>query len=48
MNGIPRSGPAPEDVAVIGLGCLYPGAPDVGTFWRNIVSKASAITDPPP
>ena len=38
----------PEDIAVIGLACLFPGAPDVGTFWRNIVGKVDAITDPPP
>ena len=37
-----------DDIAVVGLGCLYPGAPDVPTFWRNIVSKQCAITNPPP
>ncbi|MEO7273439.1 MAG: beta-ketoacyl synthase N-terminal-like domain-containing protein, partial [Vicinamibacterales bacterium] len=37
-----------DDIAVVGLGCLFPGAPDVGTFWRNIVAKVSAITSPPP
>jgi acyl transferase domain-containing protein/phosphopantetheinyl transferase len=46
-----RPGPAPDvqdDIAVVGLACLYPGAPDLGAFWRNIVGKRSAITDPPP
>ena len=37
-----------EDIAVIGLACLFPGAPDVGAFWRNIVGKVDAISDPPP
>lgn len=37
-----------EDIAVIGLACLYPGAPDLATFWRNILAKVDAITDPPP
>jgi acyl transferase domain-containing protein/phosphopantetheinyl transferase len=37
-----------EDIAVVGLACLFPGAPDIGTFWRNIVAKVSAITSPPP
>ncbi len=41
------AGPA-EDIAVIGLACLFPGAPDVATFWRNIVGKVDAISDPPP
>src|SRR5687768_14829531 len=39
--------PVSEDIAVVGLGCLFPGAPDVATFWRNIVGKIDAITDPP-
>jgi len=38
---------APEDIAVVGLACLYPGAPDVAAFWRNILAKVDAITDPP-
>ena len=37
-----------EDIAVIGLACLFPGAPDVAAFWRNIVGKVDAISDPPP
>jgi acyl transferase domain-containing protein/phosphopantetheinyl transferase len=37
----------PEDIAVVGLACLFPGAPHVGAFWRNILSKFDAITDPP-
>jgi acyl transferase domain-containing protein/phosphopantetheinyl transferase (holo-ACP synthase) len=41
-----RTGDA-EDIAVVGLACLYPGAPSVGAFWRNILSKVDAITDPP-
>ena len=36
-----------EDIAVIGLGCLFPGAANVGAFWRNILAKVDAITDPP-
>jgi acyl transferase domain-containing protein/phosphopantetheinyl transferase len=49
MNAlIVREDSPAEDIAVIGLGCLFPGAPDVATFWRNIVSKKSAITAPPP
>ncbi|HEV3215448.1 MAG TPA: beta-ketoacyl synthase N-terminal-like domain-containing protein [Vicinamibacterales bacterium] len=37
----------PEDIAVVGVACLFPGAPNVGAFWRNILSKVDAITDPP-
>jgi len=36
-----------KDVAIIGMACLFPRAPDVQTYWENIVSKVDAITDPP-
>ncbi|MBW2306502.1 MAG: polyketide synthase dehydratase domain-containing protein [Deltaproteobacteria bacterium] len=36
-----------EDVAITGMACLFPGAPDLQTYWQNIVSKVDAITDPP-
>ncbi len=36
------------DIAVIGLSCIFPGAPDVGRYWHNIVSKVNSIGDPPP
>ena len=36
------------DVAVIGMACVFPGAPDLDTFWHNIVNKVDAITDVPP
>ncbi|HET6372306.1 MAG TPA: polyketide synthase [Candidatus Polarisedimenticolia bacterium] len=35
-------------VAVIGMSCLFPGAPDLASYWENIVSKVNAVTDPPP
>ncbi|HEV3265481.1 MAG TPA: beta-ketoacyl synthase N-terminal-like domain-containing protein [Acidimicrobiales bacterium] len=35
-------------IAVIGMGCVYPGAPDVETFWDNIVAGHDAIIDAPP
>jgi acyl transferase domain-containing protein/phosphopantetheinyl transferase len=37
----------PEGIAIVGMSCLFPGAPDVTTFWQNIVSKVDAISDPP-
>jgi phthiocerol/phenolphthiocerol synthesis type-I polyketide synthase E len=30
-------------VAVTGLACRFPGAPDVRTFWRNLSAGASAV-----
>jgi acyl transferase domain-containing protein/phosphopantetheinyl transferase len=36
------------DVAIIGMAGVFPGAPDLDTFWHNIVNKVDAITDVPP
>ena len=38
-----RSGGA----AIIGMACIFPKAPNLQTFWQNIVSKVDAIDDPP-
>ena len=35
------------DVAIVGMACIFPGAPDVDTFWRNVASGVDAITDVP-
>ena len=37
-----------RDVAVIGMSCLFPGAPGLEDYWRNILAKVDAVTDPPP
>lgn len=44
QTGFPIAG---GDVAIIGMACIFPGAPDLDTFWQNIVSKVDAITDVP-
>lgn len=36
-----------SDVAIVGMACVFPGAADVGTYWRNIVEGRDAITDVP-
>ncbi|HEY63311.1 MAG TPA: acyltransferase domain-containing protein [Caldilineae bacterium] len=36
------------DVAIIGMACMFPGAPDLQTYWHNILHKVDAVTDPPP
>lgn len=35
------------DIAIVGMSCLFPGAPDLNSYWQNIVSKVDAITEPP-
>ena len=36
------------DIAIVGMACMFPGAPNLDTYWDNILSKVDAITDPPP
>jgi len=36
------------DVAIIGMSCTFPKAPDLDSFWDNIVGGVDAISDPPP
>jgi acyl transferase domain-containing protein/NAD(P)H-dependent flavin oxidoreductase YrpB (nitropropane dioxygenase family) len=37
----------PCDVAIIGMACLLPKAPDLGSYWENILAKVDAITEVP-
>ncbi len=39
--------PAPR-LAIIGIGCLFPGASDFAGFWASIVNRVDAIRDVPP
>ncbi|MFD8496906.1 type I polyketide synthase [Amycolatopsis sp. NPDC059657] len=34
-------------VAIVGMSVLFPGAPDLDTYWRNLVQGVDAITDVP-
>jgi acyl transferase domain-containing protein/NADP-dependent 3-hydroxy acid dehydrogenase YdfG/acyl carrier protein len=43
----PADGPA-VPLAVIGIGCLFPGAEDLRAFWSNIVNGVDGITEVPP
>ena len=36
-----------EDVAIVGMACIFPGAKDIREYWQNIISKVDAISDPP-
>ena len=35
-----------EDIAIIGMACIFPQAPDLKTFWRNILAKVNAVSEP--
>jgi acyl transferase domain-containing protein/NAD(P)H-dependent flavin oxidoreductase YrpB (nitropropane dioxygenase family)/NAD(P)-dependent dehydrogenase (short-subunit alcohol dehydrogenase family) len=42
-----RGVPPPCDVAIVGMSCLLPGAPNIEAFWSNVLSGVDAITDVP-
>lgn len=39
--------PKPFNVAIVGMGCLLPKAPNVRAFWANILNKVDAISEIP-
>ena len=42
----PVSGPrAPEPIAVIGMACRFPGAPDISSFWRLLEAGGNSVTE---
>jgi acyl transferase domain-containing protein/phosphopantetheinyl transferase len=38
---------AQEEIAVVGMACLFPEASNLGAFWENIVHQRCSISDPP-
>lgn len=43
-----KGGDRPDDVAIVGMACVYAGAPDLETFWHNVLEKVDGVGDPPP
>ncbi|WP_435214784.1 aminotransferase class I/II-fold pyridoxal phosphate-dependent enzyme [Streptomyces sp. bgisy034] len=40
-------GGAAEPIAIVGVGCRFPGAPDADSFWRLLVDGRDAIAEVP-
>lgn len=40
--------PAPLDVAVVGMACMFPNAPDLASFWAQVLDGRDAVTEVPP
>ena len=38
---------APSEIAIIGIGCMFPKAPSADRFWTNILTKVDAIQEIP-
>ncbi|ONK14105.1 Polyketide synthase PksN [Streptomyces sp. MP131-18] len=45
-GAVPPVPPVPP-VAVVGMAAMLPGAPDLATYWRNLVAGTDAITEVP-
>jgi acyl transferase domain-containing protein len=45
-----QSGPLARrpGVAITGMACMFPGAPDVDAYWSNILGKVDSTSEPPP
>lgn len=37
-----------KDIAIVGLGCMFPGAHNAREYWSNIVNGVDCVSDPPP
>jgi acyl transferase domain-containing protein/phosphopantetheinyl transferase len=50
MNNSPKDAPPlpHSDIAIIGMGCVFPGAANMRQYWENILHKVDAVGDPPP
>ncbi|MCS0494083.1 SDR family NAD(P)-dependent oxidoreductase [Ancylobacter sp. MQZ15Z-1] len=46
-QSVARKAPRPADVAVVGLGGIFPKAANVAEYWENILGKVNAITEIP-
>ena len=46
-NHLDVTAPRVRDVAIVGMACVMPGAPDVEAFWANIVDGVDSVTEVP-
>src|SRR5262249_49574172 len=38
----------PLEIAIVGMGCRFPGAGDLSTYWENILAGKDCIREVPP
>jgi acyl transferase domain-containing protein/NAD(P)H-dependent flavin oxidoreductase YrpB (nitropropane dioxygenase family)/NADP-dependent 3-hydroxy acid dehydrogenase YdfG len=48
VDRVERRKSRPFDIAIVGMSCLLPKAPDLRTYWDNILQKVDAVTEVPP
>jgi acyl transferase domain-containing protein/phosphopantetheinyl transferase len=44
----PSDDAPPAPIAIIGMACMFPQAPDLAAFWNNIIAAVDAIGEPVP
>ena len=42
---VPSSPPVDDGIAIVGMACRFPGAPDLDSFWRQLEAGENAVTD---
>ena len=42
---VPSSPPVDNGIAIVGMACRFPGAPDLDSFWRQLEAGENAVTD---
>ena len=45
---VPDVARKPADIAIVGIGCILPGAKSTRQYWENILDKVDAIQEIPP
>ncbi|MBB4909422.1 type I polyketide synthase [Actinophytocola algeriensis] len=45
----PAAEPSPEPlrIAIVGMSAMFPGAPDLATYWANVVAGTDSVTEVP-
>jgi acyl transferase domain-containing protein/NAD(P)H-dependent flavin oxidoreductase YrpB (nitropropane dioxygenase family) len=39
--------PAPLEIAIVGMACMFPGSPDLASFWATVLDGADRVTEVP-
>ncbi|MCC2277863.1 SDR family oxidoreductase [Streptomyces sp. ET3-23] len=43
----PAAVPEPLDVAIVGMACMFPDAPDLPAFWAHVLAGSDTVTEVP-
>ncbi|WP_442816289.1 SDR family NAD(P)-dependent oxidoreductase [Streptomyces sp. NBC_01233] len=46
-DGGAAQAPDPLDIAIVGMACAYPGAPDLAAYWAMVLAGTDAVTEVP-